>query len=88
LKLIFKKSYCNEKIDIWAAGILLYKLATAYRPTQIAGYKYGSGPIPFRKTDWTKRSHELQDFITQLLEFDPAKRPSAEEALQHPWFQI
>jgi len=80
--------YVNSKIDIWALGVVLYKMSVAYKPTQIAGYKYGKGPIPFRKFDWKKRSHELQDFISQLLEMDSEKRISAEEALQHPWFQI
>jgi serine/threonine protein kinase len=82
------KSNVDEKIDMWALGVTLYKMAVAYKPTQIAGYKYGNGPVPFRKVDWRKRSHELQDLITNLLEVDSNKRISVEEALQHPWFQI
>lgn len=27
------------------------------------------------------------DFIERLLVVDPARRPSAKEALQHPWFR-
>jgi len=81
-------AYVDSKIDMWALGVVLYKMSVAYKPTQITGYKYGQGPIPFRKFDWKKRSHELQDFVTNLLEVDPEKRISAEEALQHPWFQI
>jgi len=81
------KAYVNEKIDIWALGIVLYKMAVAYKPTQITGYKYGSGPIPFRKIDWRKRSPELQDLIVKMLNTDPAERISAAEALQHPWFK-
>lgn len=83
-----KKCYVNEKIDMWALGVTLYKMAVAYKPTQITGYNYGLGPIPFRKTDWRKRSPELQDLVTKLLEVNVEKRISAEEALQHPWFQI
>jgi len=30
---------------------------------------------------------ELVDFISSLLTYDPAKRPSASEALQHPWMR-
>lgn len=73
---------------MWAVGIALYKMAVAYKPTQINGYTVGKDPIPFRKIDWRKRSPELQDLIEKLLETDPVKRISAEEALQHPWFQI
>jgi serine/threonine protein kinase len=86
--IISQDSYCSEKIDLWAAGILLYKLSVAYKPTNIGGYKYGSGPIPFRDRDWKKRSHEHKDLVSKLLEFDPTKRISAEEALLHPWFSI
>ena len=73
---------------MWALGVILYKMAVAYKPTQITGYKYGSGPIPFRKIDWKKRSPELQDLITKLLETDPKNRLSAKDALQHNWFSV
>ncbi len=72
---------------MWALGIVIYKMSVAYKPTQIAGYKYENGPIPFRKVDWRKRSPELQDLILQMLKMDPKERISAKDALQHPWFQ-
>ena len=78
--------YNNEKIDMWSLGIVLYKMSVAYKPTQVSGYKYGAGPIPFRRVDWRKRSNELQDLIKQLLETDVEKRMSAKDALEHPWF--
>jgi len=84
---IKSNTYVDEKIDMWALGIVLYKMCVAYKPTQISGYKYGEGPIPFRRIDWRKRSKEVQDLISKLLEVDPTKRLSAKEALEHPWFQ-
>jgi len=33
------------------------------------------------------QSEEYLDFLGKLLEVDPAKRPTAAEALQHPWLQ-
>mmetsp|Transcript_10320 Transcript_10320/g.8874 ORF Transcript_10320/g.8874 Transcript_10320/m.8874 type:complete len:134 (+) Transcript_10320:435-836(+) len=27
------KTYVNEKIDMWALGVMLYKMAVAYKPT-------------------------------------------------------
>ena len=65
----------------------MYKMAVAYKPTQMPGYKSYTQPVPFRRIDWKSRSEELQDLVAQLLMLDPAKRISAEEALQHPWFQ-
>lgn len=61
-------------------------MCVAYKPTQIGDYSYGSGPIPFRKIDWRKRSPDVQDFILKTLEMDPNKRPSAAELLKHKWF--
>ena len=69
-------------------GVVLYKMSVAYKPTQITGYKYGEGPIPFRRVDWRKRSKELQDLISLLLEVDVEKRISVKEALEHPWFHV
>jgi serine/threonine protein kinase len=39
-------------IDIWAYGIILYKMAVAYFPTSVKKYKYKNGPIPFWERDW------------------------------------
>jgi serine/threonine protein kinase len=63
-------------------------MAVAYFPTAIKKYTYGSGPIPFREYDWKFFEGKLliQDLIQQCLIMDPSKRITAEEALNHPWF--
>ena len=78
----------TDAVDIWSLGIVFYKLCVAYKPTQVGGYKYGSGPIPFRKFDWKKRSPELIDLLKRMLEFEGKNRITANEALDHPWFHI
>jgi len=45
------------------------------------------GKISFQDAVWSNVSDEAKDFITQLLTKDQDKRPSAEQALQHPWIQ-
>ena len=37
----------TKAIDVWAYGIVLYKLAVAYFPTSVKKYKYTDGPLPF-----------------------------------------
>ena len=49
----------DSSIDMFSFGILLYELATAYKPTAVKNYRYGSGPIPFRNVDWRKRNKGL-----------------------------
>lgn len=83
-----KNSRITNKVDIWSLGICLYKMCCAYRPSQVRGYRYGTGPIPFRKFDWKNRSEELKDLVTKMLEFEPEKRISVKEAINHPWFHV
>ena len=47
--------------------------------------KVKSGKFSFADPVWANVSAEAKDFITQLLTLDQNKRPSAEEALKHPW---
>src|SRR5688572_17977491 len=43
------------------------------------------GKFTFDDEHWKSSTPEVKDFISKLLTYDPEKRPSAEEALQHPW---
>jgi len=37
---------------------------------------------------WERSSPEAQDFLKWMLHPDPAKRPTAVEALEHPWLEM
>ncbi|CAI2369647.1 unnamed protein product [Moneuplotes crassus] len=82
------KSHCwiGTEVDMWCFGLMLYELAVAYKPTQLKNFAYSSGDIPFRRYDWKRKSPLLQDLILKCMDYNPEKRISAEEALQHPWF--
>ena len=43
------------------------------------------GKFSFSDPCWANVSDKGKDFITKLLTYDVDKRPSAEDALQHPW---
>ena len=43
------------------------------------------GKFSFSDPCWGAISDKAKDLITQLLTYDIDKRPSAEEALKHPW---
>jgi calcium-dependent protein kinase len=43
------------------------------------------GKLDFPSPEWDIISDEAKDFIRQLLNRDPLRRPTAEEAMKHPW---
>ena len=90
---VLKQKY-NEKCDIWSCGVILYILLSQKLPfssedeneeellNKILEGKYDLESPPFDKI-----SKNAKDLITNLLNSDPKKRISAEEALNHQWFK-
>jgi len=86
----------NERVDLWAIGVITYLLLSGETPFGGAGGEEPlwevrnnilSGKYRFEpEYIWEKVSDSAKDFINQLLVLDPEKRmSSAEEAQQHPW---
>ena len=80
----------GRKIDIWSCGVMLFTMLSGKEPFTGEGIgdlfrsiKIGhidiSGPV------WAEVSEEAKDFVRLLLTTNPAKRPTAEEALAHAW---
>ena len=43
------------------------------------------GKFSFSDPCWANISDKAKDLITKLLTYDVEQRPSAEDALKHPW---
>jgi serine/threonine protein kinase len=77
---LFKSGYYSESVDIWGAGLVFYTLLT--------GEKVKRGPeqvILDQVEKIDKLSEQGKELLRSLFSFDGEKRPTAEEALEHPW---
>ncbi|TNN07191.1 Obscurin isoform 2 [Schistosoma japonicum] len=80
--------------DIWSLGVLTYILLVGWPP--FVDYETGDiltdnilqANVPFNIPELENISNEGKDFISQLLQANPKKRPTAKECLSHPWIQI
>lgn len=97
-EIILRQRYRGDKVDIFAAGIILFALYTGTAPFRKAEesdmlYKL------IRKRDrkfWNvhlgygrvrKFEEEFRDLFESMCAFDARDRPSIEEVKQHPWIK-
>ncbi|XP_031758124.1 traf2 and NCK-interacting protein kinase-like [Xenopus tropicalis] len=79
----------DHKADIWSLGIAAIEMAEgdlsfSKLPQQKLIEKITRGPTP-GLTPWGKWSDEFHFFISECLQRDPSKRPSARHLLTHPF---
>jgi len=88
---VLRQSY-NYKCDIWSIGVITYVLLCGYPPfdgtdNESIFRKVRKGVVTFHKQYWGHVSDKAKDFIRSLLTLDPKNRPTAGEALRHPWLE-
>lgn len=85
-----KKGY-GAACDLWSLGVILYILLAGYPPFYEEGRtmqvleQVAAGYYDFPTRSWGKISIEAKDLIVSLMTVSPSKRPSATDALRHPW---
>ena len=90
-EIITGKNY-NEKVDIWAIGVITYMLLSGRNPFPGKNKKdvkrlIVEVPVNLEKSIWKKVDPLAKDFIQKALVKDPNNRYSAKQLLDHPWMQ-
>ena len=85
----------NNQVDIWSLGVIVFALLSGRMPFK----RKPSDCVPledkesrayrksFGKSPWPQISDDCIDFVERILDPNPTTRPSAKQALQHPWLK-
>ena len=80
----------GKPVDMWSLGVITYTLLCGYSPFRSENVadlidECKNGRIVFHGRYWKDVSEEARQFILNLLQPNPAKRLTSEEALQDVW---
>ncbi|GJN15929.1 hypothetical protein PR202_gb02876 [Eleusine coracana subsp. coracana] len=80
----------SQKVDIWAAGVLLHVLLMGTLPFQGNSAEavfdaIKTVELDFHSVQWASVSLLARDLMSQMLNRDSSSRFSADEVLRHPW---
>jgi len=81
----------DHAVDMWSLGCILYILISGSHPFSQENQEEAiqqslEGKVEF-PGPWKNISPQAKSLIKMLLQADPNKRPSANEALRHPWIK-
>jgi len=88
---MLKEEDVTPKCDIWALGVILFRLLYGYLPFHCQDKEETKQKI--KEGNWTFPSEksispDAKDLLTKILELDPISRPSAKEILSHKFISL
>lgn len=80
----------NQQVDMWGLGVVLFEMLARESPWPDQDCESAILECAFEMDGavWSEVSEEAKDLIGLLLQTEPRNRLSAEEVLDHPWFEI
>ncbi|GAX76384.1 hypothetical protein CEUSTIGMA_g3830.t1 [Chlamydomonas eustigma] len=81
---------CTGAVDMWSMGVMLYYLLSGRTPfyastTERIIARVKAAHWSFKAACWSEVSDLAKDLVQRLLQLDPESRPTAKQALAHPW---
>lgn len=84
-----KKGYNAQKADVWALGVILFRLFNQEYPFNTNRQKVlklmKARKWRFGKKTRHEPSDDLKDILTVMLEPEPSKRPEMKDLMAHKW---
>ncbi|XP_073402392.1 phosphorylase b kinase gamma catalytic chain, liver/testis isoform isoform X2 [Dendrobates tinctorius] len=82
----------GKAVDLWACGVIMFTLLAGsppfwHRRQMLMLRMIMDGRYQFGSPEWDDRSATAKDLISRLLEVCPENRLTADQALQHRFFQ-
>ncbi|CAE8602635.1 unnamed protein product, partial [Polarella glacialis] len=78
------RPYDGRAADMFSIGAVMHNMISGLAPiwqSELGAYKFPG------RIRWNSLSDDCQSLLEHLLHIEPELRPTAGEALQHPWFQ-
>jgi len=80
-------------VDVWSLAVLLWELLSGESPfktrrTEKANFNAKLKDLDYRPLRESGVSNEAAWLLTQMLELDPARRPTVGQCREHRWFNI
>jgi len=82
-----------DRIDIWAVGVIAYRLLTGTMPFEaqtheVLVHSIQHEPVSYREAEWAAHSQKALDAVRAMLKIIPRLRPTARQMLRHPWLKL